>query len=64
MKRSNIFFALVVLPAAALLAIAGVSAAPDATMLGQTLAGESCQLAGSSDILCGAANDQAGTLRS
>ena len=64
MQRSNFFLTRLLIPAVAI-AVASVAAlaAPDATMLGQTLAGESCQLSGASDILCGAANDQAGTLR-
>ena len=39
------------------------SAASNGTVLGQTLAGDSCQLSGTSDILCGDANELAGTLR-
>jgi len=65
MQRSNSFLAHLAIPAVAI-AFASVAAlaAPDTSMLGQTLAGESCQLSSTSDILCGAANDQAGTLRS
>jgi len=65
MLRSNFLFAQLLIPAVAMaLASVAALAAPDATTLGQTLAGESCQLSNGSDILCGAANDQAGTLRS
>src|SRR6476660_6013110 len=40
-----------------------VSATGSGTELGQTLAGDSCRLAGTSDIICGETKDSAGTLR-
>jgi CHAT domain-containing protein len=39
------------------------SAASNGTVLGQTLAGDSCQLSATSDIRCGDANELAGALR-
>jgi CHAT domain-containing protein len=64
MQRSNFFFAHFLISAVAI-AVASVAAlaATDTTMLGQTLGGESCQLSGTSDIVCGAPSAQAGTLR-
>lgn len=65
MQRSNFLFAHLIIPAvAAVLATVAAMAASDTAMLGQTLAGESCELSSASEILCGAEKDQAGTLRS
>ena len=53
------------LGAAALAAVASAAAlaAGTGTPLGQTLSGESCELSGASDILCGGGADTAGSLR-
>jgi CHAT domain-containing protein len=65
MKTSNSGFVrtLVSMAAMALIASTPAIAAGGATTLGQTLAGESCQLSDASNILCSASEEPAGTLR-
>ena len=65
MQKANSCFVRKLLPllAAVSATLASATAAPNATGLGETLAGESCQLAGTTDIVCADSQEPAGALR-